>query len=169
MEATAKDAIRKEVQKVMDSAAGPVIAISGGASGGDLLFMEVCEEMNVERQLFLIMPRAQYVAAHVEFSGGDWAARFDRQHDTAKVRVFQRSEEKPRGWTTKRSTGFGSAPMFWMIENALWHGPQNTTLLALWDGVGGEGPGGSKHMVDSLRGRGARYVHLDTKELFALV
>jgi hypothetical protein len=35
---------------------GPAIAIAGGASGGDLLFLEVCEELGIERRMYLVIP-----------------------------------------------------------------------------------------------------------------
>lgn len=55
-----------------------------------------------------------------------------------------------------------------MLHNALAHGPQRTTLIALWDGGKGDGPGGTEHMVAKAEKRGAKKIHLDTRELFGL-
>ncbi|MDQ6760943.1 MAG: hypothetical protein M3Z32_13910 [Acidobacteriota bacterium] len=167
-QATARDAIQKEVRKVVQSAPGPVIAVSGGASGGDLLFMEICEELKIERRMFLIMPRDEYVAASVEPSGDDWVTRFDHQYETAQRRVYQRSKDMPSWLDPKPNYSIWERCNLWMLENVLWHGAQNTTLIALWDGAGGDGPGGTKHMVDSMRGRGARSIVINTVALFGL-
>jgi hypothetical protein len=40
------------------------------------------------------------------------------------------------------------------------------TLIALWDGEAGDGPGGTEDMVNLAKERGARVVHLNTKEIF---
>jgi hypothetical protein len=53
-----------------------------------------------------------------------------------------------------------------MLHNALWIGGTNTTLIALWDGKSGDGPGGTRHMVDSAAERGAQTIILDTAQVF---
>ncbi|MGZ4866121.1 MAG: hypothetical protein ACXV7C_02790, partial [Candidatus Angelobacter sp.] len=54
----------------------------------------------------------------------------------------------------------------WMLHNALWYGAENVTLIALWDGQGEDGPGGTKHMVETADTSGAQTIIIDTKELF---
>ena len=54
-----------------------------------------------------------------------------------------------------------------MIAFALALSPQNFTLVALWDGAKGDGPGGTDHMVQVAQQKGATFIHLDTRELFA--
>jgi len=41
-----------------------------------------------------------------------------------------------------------------MMHNALANGSAKVTLIALWDGKEGDGPGGTKHMVDEIQRRG---------------
>jgi hypothetical protein len=55
-----------------------------------------------------------------------------------------------------------------MLHNALALGAQRTTLIALWEGGTGDGPGGTEHMVAKAEQRGAKKIHLDTRELFGL-
>jgi hypothetical protein len=52
-----------------------------------------------------------------------------------------------------------------MLHNALAHGASHMTLLALWNGEGGDGPGGTEHLVGESRQRGARTIVLDTADL----
>jgi hypothetical protein len=49
----------------------------------------------------------------------------------------------------------------WMLHNALAHGGHNLTLLALWDGNNGDGPGGTWHMVDVAKKEKAEIRILD--------
>ena len=55
-----------------------------------------------------------------------------------------------------------------MLSNALAIGEGDTTLIALGDGKGGDGPGGTEHMAQSVEERGARAIVLDTRQLFGL-
>ena len=55
-----------------------------------------------------------------------------------------------------------------MLHNALALGRDKVTLIALWDGKTGDGPGGTEHMVEKAKARGAKTVILDTKALFKL-
>jgi hypothetical protein len=55
------------------------------------------------------------------------------------------------------------------LQEALARRPENFTLLALWDGTKGDGPGGTEHMIRIVRDRrDAATIILDTKELFGL-
>jgi hypothetical protein len=54
-----------------------------------------------------------------------------------------------------------------MLETALEAAPDagRLTLIALWDGQAGDGPGGTAHMIESARARGARTIVLPAGEL----
>jgi hypothetical protein len=39
------------------------------------------------------------------------------------------------------------------------------TLIALWNGAAGDGPGGTADMVRRAQDRGARFIHLDAMRL----
>jgi hypothetical protein len=52
-----------------------------------------------------------------------------------------------------------------MLNNALVYGASRVTLVALWNGEGGDGPGGTQDMIDTARTRGAKVVILDAKPL----
>ena len=46
-------------------------------------------------------------------------------------------------------------------------GGAHLTLIALWNGQAGDGPGGTADMVDKARDRGAKTIILDTNTIFA--
>jgi hypothetical protein len=166
-ETTARAAIRKAIEQELPSSS-PVIGIAGGASGGDLLFHEVCEEFGVERRLYLIIPRDEYVEASVAPSGANWIARFNHQHETAQCREYQRSKDLPLWLAEKPDYSVWQRSNLWTLHNALATGGANTTLIALWNREGGDGPGGTEHMVKSAEDHGAGTVILDINQLFGL-
>jgi len=168
-EDTARDAIRKTVREEMGDNPDAVIAIAGAASGGDLLFLLTCEDLGIKsRRLYLVIPRDEYVKASVAPAGTKWVDRFSHQLETAACRVYQQSESLPIWLQNKKDYGVWQRSNGWILHNALALGGTNTTLIALWDGKGGDGPGGTQHMVESARERGARTIVLDTNELFGL-
>ena len=164
---TARAAIKEAVQELIGDQA-VAVAMSGGASGGDLLFLEVCEELNIPRQMFLIVPREDYIRESVAPAGGDWVRKFHHQYESADHRVYQRGPELPAWLQEKPHYSVWERSNAWLLHNALWQGGANTTLIALWDGEEGDGPGGTKHMIDAARARGTHIVILKTKELFGL-
>lgn len=145
-----------------------VMAVSGGASGGDLLFLEACEKLGIERHLFLIIPRDTYVVESVSPAGPDWVERFNHQFETATTRTYQRSKDLPTWLEPKGSYSVWERSNLWMLHNALWYGAANMSLIALWDGKGGDGPGGTKHMVDTANTSGSQTIIIDTNQLFGL-
>ena len=52
-----------------------------------------------------------------------------------------------------------------MLHNALDISKDNLTVIALWNGEVGDGPGGTEDMVKRARARGATFNHLDTRKL----
>jgi hypothetical protein len=167
-EATARAAIQQAVQDAVGNEAAGTTAIAGGANGGDLLFLEVCEELGIGRSMFLIIPRDDYVRESVEDGGVEWVRRFNHQAESAECRVYQGTATLPAWLREKEQYTVWERSNAWMLHNALWRGGPRTTLIALWDGEEGDGPGGTKHMIEAARARGAQVVVLNTKELFGL-
>jgi hypothetical protein len=96
-EETAHKAIREAIAQGVGDASGHVIALAGGASGGDLLFLEECEKHNIGRHLYLVIPRDEYVAESASPSGPSWVKRFDQQYNSAVVRrEYQMANDGPR-------------------------------------------------------------------------
>jgi hypothetical protein len=154
------------------AARAPVRAICGGASGGDILFLEVCRDLAVPAELYLALPRDEYVEASVSDAAGDgdWVARFDALHRTLPTRVLSDDDVLP-GWLREPSETYGlwQRNNLWMLASALDAVPDagHLTLIALWNGAAGDGPGGTKHMLEIAREMGARTVVLDAQELVA--
>ncbi len=145
--------------------AGPAdLALTQGAAGGDLLFAEACVARGVPVQLLLPLAEAQFIERSLLPSDGGpgWRDRF--------------LALKPRLGRAPRTADEALGPLHpgddafergnrWLLDTALAHGPQRLQFIALWDGAGGDGPGGTRHMVESVR-RAQGHVHwIDTRTL----
>ncbi len=167
-EATAREAIRSALAAELALTGSIEIGIAGGANGGDLLFHEVCAELGVATRLYLTLPPSQFVVESVQQAGPDWVERFRRACERLPQRELARTKELP-GWLAgKPRYDIWQRSNLWMLHAALALGRDQVTLIALWDGEKGDGPGGTEHMVAKARARGAKVVILDTQELFGL-
>lgn len=159
-EDVARQAIREAVEAEQKRPGGAAFGIAGGASGGDILFHEICAELGIPTRLYLALPRDPYLEASVAPAGGDWVERFDRLAGKVPPRVLGDAEERD-GDIWQRSN-------LWMLDDALAGGGEHVTLIALWNGQEGDGPGGTGDLVERARERRARTVILDTGKLFGV-
>jgi hypothetical protein len=167
-EAIAREAIKNAVAAEQTQPGGIALGIAGGASGGDILFHEVCAELGIATQLLLGIPRDPYVVASVAPAGPQWIERFERIDDRPNRRQLSDSAELPRWLRGKPNYDVWQRNNLWMLHNALALGRQNTTVIALWNGGKEDGPGGTEHMIGKAKLRGAKTVILDTSKLFGL-
>jgi hypothetical protein len=164
-EKQARAMILAAVRKEKEIAHGSVIGLSGGASGGDILFHEVCEELNIPSRMYLVLPKNDYIKASVADSGPEWIDRFNRLSDKLKAKTLTESDRLPRWLRAKKDYDIWQRSNLWMLHNALFLSRDQLTLIALWNGATGDGPGGTEDMVERAKNRGARFIHLDTKKL----
>ncbi|HEX3530303.1 MAG TPA: tetratricopeptide repeat-containing protein [Thermoanaerobaculia bacterium] len=169
-EPVAREAIRKAIEK--EQALAPIdFGIAGGASGGDILFHEVCAELGIKTRLFLALPKDPYKIESVQSAGPDWEERFVRLYQQhPEVRVLSETQKLPN-WLMEREDTYSiwQRNNLWMLHNALAERDQEATLIALWDGQDqGDGPGGTADLVRQAKQRGAKAMILNTKELFGL-
>ncbi|HJQ30678.1 MAG TPA: tetratricopeptide repeat-containing protein [Pyrinomonadaceae bacterium] len=181
-EQAARARIKEAVEKEMGRGGGVACGYAGGASGGDILFHEVCAELRIPTRLYLAIPPGKYVTSSVEKAGPQWEKRFWAIHNDHEklglVRVL--SEEKevkdereymPAWLRSKPDYGIWKRNNLWMLFNALDEGcdpksaDPNVTLIALWDGQRGDGPGGTGDLVDKVKHLGAPREIIGTQEL----
>jgi tetratricopeptide (TPR) repeat protein len=165
----AREAIRKALRNERDLAKGPILGVAGGANGGDILFHEECHELKIPAQLLLALPEDAYIDASVAAEDESWVKRFHRiQEAQESVPVLCESKELPKWLQLKKDYDIWRRNNLWLISYALCRAAKHLTVIALWDGEGGDGPGGTEDMVNLARDRGARVIHLDTREIFGL-
>ena len=184
-EQAAREKLREVVVKEMQSGAGVAAGYAGGASGGDLLFHEVCAELGIPTRLYLAFPPQPYVRSSVQKAGPQWVERFWKLYNaraaeknvrvlSEAVEVGDASERLPAWLRAKPGYGIWERTNLWLLFNALDEGcdprgdDPNLTLIALWDGSPGDGPGGTEDLVERVENLGARREIIYTKELFGL-
>lgn len=142
MERSARRAIGDAVRRLLTSTPGNALGIAGGASGGDILFHEVCAELRVPTRMLLTRQPDSFVDESVAPAGPDWVRRFhallSSHSDSVKV-----LEEDPNS-----EQNIWEQANRWILEEALSTGASTKTLIALWDGRSGDGPGGTRHLLE---------------------
>jgi len=139
------------------------LALCGGACGGDLLFAEACLKLGVPLQVRIPFDEPTFLENSVAFAGANWSGRYYAVKNNGLTTVFVMPEELG---PTPEGTDPYERNNLWQLHAALSMGPKKVHLICLWDGKGGDGPGGTKHMLDQIKA-GAGHVHvLDTRVLF---
>jgi hypothetical protein len=164
-ESVAREMIRDAVVKEIARSSERFIGIAGGASGGDILFHEICDELKIPSQMYLVGPKNEYVKASVADGGPEWVERFNRLFDKHEPKILSESERLPRWLRAKPNYDIWQRSNLWMLHNALFLSREHLTLIALWNGATGDGPGGTEDMVARAKTRGATFVHLDARKL----
>ncbi len=162
-EAAAVEAVRGQLD-ALEAGAGD-LAMCGGACGGDLLFAETCLERGLRLEIRIPFDIPEFVSRSVSFAGGRWRDRFYAvtSHPNTVVYVMSRELGPP-----PQHTDPFERDNLWQLYSAISWGPEKVRFICLWDGGGGDGPGGTRHMYESVKNRSGRVYVIDSKQLFNL-
>jgi tetratricopeptide (TPR) repeat protein len=146
--------------------AGPEdLALTQGACGGDLLFTEACLSLGVKVQWLQPFDEPEFMQRSVVCSGDDWRHRYFAAKSglAGPIRTApQALGEHPRnlgsGYAYERCN-------LWLLFTALAHGIEKVRFICLWNGAGGDGPGGTAHMFKEVQRRTGKVDWIDTREL----
>jgi tetratricopeptide (TPR) repeat protein len=162
----AREAIRNAMKQELARTGGEVVAIASGASGGDLLFHDVCGELGIEHRLYLPLPSDLFRNESVSPAGRFWEDEFDELLKKGPAPpLLSTSTELPVWLSVKKDYATWQRANLWLIHEALAVGAKNFTLLALWDGVKTEGLGGTYHMRTLAQQYGAALVTVSMTDL----
>jgi hypothetical protein len=149
-ESAAARAMTASLETLLKQHPGRSVGIAGGASGGDLLFHEACARLGIETLLRLTMPPPAYLATSVAPSGESWIIRFQAliaRLEPARIEVLAESDSLPAWMGVRPEYDVWQRTNLWLAQEAIASASQRT-LLALWDGKSGDGPGGTQHLVE---------------------
>ena len=145
--------------------AGPQdLAFTQGAAGGDLLFAEACLARGVPLRLLLPLDAREFAARSLlaVTDGAAWQARFA----AVVARLGSAPSEAPR---ELGALADGEDPFvrgnLWLLDSALAAGAERLCCICLWDGGGGDGPGGTRHLVEAVGDAGGTVIRIDTRSL----
>lgn len=163
-----EEAASQRIQAVLaELDAGPEdLAISQAASGGDLLFLEACQHRGVRRQVLLPFEETEFVQRSIlpSLQGDLWRQRF----------VAMRDQLDPSRPIRIMPVALGPAPKGrnpyercndWLLYSGLCHGLARLRFLCLWDGEGGDGRGGTAHMVREVEEHSGQVIRIDSHSL----
>jgi hypothetical protein len=178
-EGIARQFIQEALLREREEGGGIAFGLAGGASGGDLLFHEIWQELGIVSRLYLAIPSDQFIQASVAPAGSEWVERFLRLYQekldqqsgkllpsSTDLRVLADSKDLPRWLQDKQDYTIWQRNNLWMLHNALVEGGAQVTVIALWNGEEGDGPGGTADLVAKAQQRGAKTIILNTKEIF---
>ena len=137
------------------------LCICGGACGGDLLFAEAALARGARLELYIPFDEPIFLEKSVDFADSDWRARFFAVKASATLHVAPR-ELGP----SHEGEDVYERNNRWMLAAAMRFGADKVDFVCLWNGEGGDGPGGTKHMMEEVRRRGGRTHWLDTTQLW---
>ena len=132
---------------------GNLHAISSAASGGDILFLEACNDLDLPAEIYLAKNRDEFVQASVADAGDQWIDRFNALCSRFPVHV--------PGDSVIDGLNVWEHANLWMLESALGADNDGATLLALWNGAAGDGDGGTLDMIERARDAGIRVVRIE--------
>jgi hypothetical protein len=159
-------AAQARIETVLDELkVGPAdLAFTQGAAGGDLLFAEGCIARGVALQLLLPLPEPEFALQSLRSSadGAAWQKRYEA--------VKKRCPAPPRVLGETLSDAPAAGNVFeqcnlWLLATALAYGIERLRFVCLWDGGGGDGPGGTRHLVDEVRRMGGQLRWIDVRKL----
>jgi tetratricopeptide (TPR) repeat protein len=162
LEAAAQTAIEAELQAL--GAGADDVALCQAASGGDLLFLEACQRRGVRLQVLLPFDEAAFLDRSVRPSlhGEHWCERY--------YALMAAAGRPPRVMEEELGPCPADANPFercnqWLLNTALAWGVAKVHFICLWDGGGGDGPGGTAHMYNDVKRRTGRVSWIDTRSL----
>lgn len=161
-------AARVEIERSLDAfGAGPGdLLLTQGAAGGDLICAAACAARGVRVQLLLPLPEPEFIQRSILPSdGGDgWRERyFVLKASLADPPRLMPAELGP---TPAGASEFERCNL-WLLYTALAYGPDKVRFVCLWDGGGGDGPGGTAHMHAEVKRRTGRVTRIDPDTLDA--
>ena len=127
------------------------LAVGSAACGADILVAEEVVRRGGELRLSLPFDAKTFAHDSVDFAGGDWPARFAALVAHAPPQVAPEAlGPLPEGVDPYERTNV------WMLSQARRLSGGAFVFLGVWNGEGGDGPGGVQHMVDVVRNSGGQ-------------
>jgi len=137
------------------------LGICSGACGGDLLFAEAALKRGAVLEIYLPFEADVFAKQSVDFAGGNWHSRFEKVCSASSVHVMTKEREPspPEADPYEQNN-------LWMLDEARRFGGAKVHFICLWNGEGGDGPGGTQHLMQQVRSRHGRIHWLDTTQLW---
>ena len=157
----------QRIAEVLDqSGAGPDdLALTQGACGGDLLFTEACLQRGVKVHWLQPFREPDFIQKSVVRCSEAWRQRYL----DAKARLAGPIRSAPEELGSPPAGAVPGYPYercnLWLLYTALACGVDKVRFICLWNGEGGDGPGGTEHMYNEVKNRTGRVTWIDTRAI----
>lgn len=142
------------------------LALTQGACGGDLLFTEACQRQGVKTHWLQPFREPDFIQKSVVSYGEAWRSRYL----DARARLAGPIRAAPEELGETRLNHSDVNPYercnLWLLYTALTYGVDKVRFVCLWNGSGGDGPGGTEHMYNEVKRRTGQVTWLDTRTLW---
>ena len=156
-------AAQKITEALQKLGAGPEdLALMQGACGGDLLFTEVCQQRGTQLQWLQPFDEPTFIQKSVVRHSETWRDRYLKAK--AKLTTTIRSAPESLGPSPKGIDPYERCNL-WLLYTALSYGISKVQFVCLWDGGGGDGPGGTAHMYQEVNRRTGHVTWIDSRTL----
>ena len=135
-----------------------IAIIPGLACGGDILFAEACLRRNVRIEIYLPSDPAKFIQDSVSFIGDSWVERFYTVINSPNITVHLQPDRL--GPVAANDNPYERNNR-WALYSTLMYDIKRVRLIALWNGQGGDGLGGTADMVNQVRQLGGIVEHID--------
>lgn len=138
------------------------LALTQGACGGDILFTEECQKRGVKVHWLQPLCEPEFIQKSVICSGEAWRERYLAAK--AKLTTEVRSAPEQLGLPPKGTDPFERCNT-WLLYTALSHGIDKVNFICLWDGSGGDEPGGTAHMYQEVKAKTGHVTWIDSRKI----
>jgi hypothetical protein len=136
------------------------VAVCSAACGGDILFAEAMLARGAPVRIYLPFDEPTFLETSVNFADDRWPQRY--RHVVAQGQLFVAPEVL--GPLPNGVDPFERANL-WMLDEARRIGGTAVSFICVWNGEGGDGPGGTKHMIGAVREIGGDVDWIDIRKL----
>ena len=147
--------VAQELKERLDAlGAGPGdLAMTQGACGSDLLFAEAMLERGAAVHLHLPLDKETFITRSVSFKKpmSNEPDRWRERFLVVAANPNTRSEVMPAGHGEAESASVFERCNTWMLARALAMGAHKVRFICVWNGEGGDGPGGTAHMREVVQ------------------
>lgn len=145
------------------------LALAQAAAGGDILFLEACLQRNMQVQVLLPFPESEFVVSSIlpSIGGERWQARYIALSKQLSLPIRIMSDALwylPKDALDIETNPFSRCNL-WLLYSAFIHGLEKVNFLCLWNGAGGDGPGGTVDMLQRVKSYQGHVQWIDTREL----
>jgi len=139
------------------------LGLTQGACGGDILFAEACQQRGVKLQLLQPFEEPLFIENSVVNGGESWLDRYytiKHKLDTPPLAAPLELGPLPKEMNAYERCNL------WLLTSALAYEAKKVLFVCLWDGGGGDGPGGTAQMMEEVKKKQGRVIWLDTRKLW---